>query len=367
MRAELDLIEAGFDKLPGLTGNANKAVVVNGSATALGVTTGTLTLSGNFNVAGGQPLTFTLTGSTSLTLPTSGTIPTDSSTTTFTNKSVNLLNNTLTGTLAQFNTALSDGDFASLAGTEVLTNKTVNLASNTITGTLAQFNTALSDADFATLAGSESLSNKTLPSPTFSGTAGGSLTSLALTSAILTTSTVAADPSAALGIASKQYVDAQLTLGAPIATTSGTAHDFTGFPATTKRITGSLTSVSTSGTSSLIIQLGDSGGIETTGYSSGNAAVSTTSNSENATTGLLITSVTPPGTSSFHGSFVLTLVSSTTNTWAFSSNFGRSDSAIIYVGGGSKALTTALTQIRLTTVGGTDTFDAGTFNVVYES
>lgn len=50
--------------------------------------------------------------------------------------------------------------------TQTLTNKTVNLSSNTLTGTTAQFNTALSDNDFATLAGSETLTNKTLTSPT---------------------------------------------------------------------------------------------------------------------------------------------------------------------------------------------------------
>jgi hypothetical protein len=49
--------------------------------------------------------------------------------------------------------------------TDTLTNKSVSLTTNTITGTLAEFNTALSDADFATLAGSETLTNKTLTTP----------------------------------------------------------------------------------------------------------------------------------------------------------------------------------------------------------
>lgn len=81
---------------------------------------------------------------------------------TLTNKTINLASNTLTGTTAQFNTALSDNEFATLAGIETLSNKTINLASNTLTGTLAQFNIALSDHDFATLAGSETLTNKTI-------------------------------------------------------------------------------------------------------------------------------------------------------------------------------------------------------------
>jgi hypothetical protein len=53
--------------------------------------------------------------------------------------------------------------------TDTLTNKSVSLTTNTITGTLAEFNTALSDADFATLSGTETLANKTLTSPTVSG------------------------------------------------------------------------------------------------------------------------------------------------------------------------------------------------------
>lgn len=71
----------------------------------------------------------------------------------------------LTGTTAEFNGALSDNDFATLAGTETLTNKTINLTSNTFTGTTAQFNTALSDNNFATLTGNETLTNKHLTDP----------------------------------------------------------------------------------------------------------------------------------------------------------------------------------------------------------
>lgn len=93
-----------------------------------------------------------------------------SNTATLTNKTVNLTSNTLTGTTAQFNTALSDDDFATLTNTVTLTNKTVNLANNTLTGTTAEFNTALSDDNFATLAGTETLTNKTITSPALDGT-----------------------------------------------------------------------------------------------------------------------------------------------------------------------------------------------------
>lgn len=56
-----------------------------------------------------------------------------------------------------------------LTGSETLTNKTIALGSNTVSGTLAQFNTAVTDADLVSLAGSETLTNKTLTDPTING------------------------------------------------------------------------------------------------------------------------------------------------------------------------------------------------------
>jgi hypothetical protein len=158
MRAELDTITAGFDKLPSFAGNASKAVIVNGGATALSVTTGTLSLAGNFAITGAFNTTLAQGATTTLTLP------------------------------------LVSGTLATLAGTETLTTKTINLSNNTLTGTTAQFNTALSDNDFATLAGAENLTNKTISSPTFGGTASGSITNLALTTPTVTSPTLAGTP-----------------------------------------------------------------------------------------------------------------------------------------------------------------------------
>jgi hypothetical protein len=87
---------------------------------------------------------------------------------TLTNKTIALGSNTVSGTLAEFNTAVTDANLASLAGSETLTNKTIDLASNTVTMTLAQLNTAVSDANMASIAGSETLTNKTLTAPVIS-------------------------------------------------------------------------------------------------------------------------------------------------------------------------------------------------------
>lgn len=63
----------------------------------------------------------------------------------------------------------SSGQLIRAGSTDTLTNKTINLDSNTLTGTKAQFNAALSDGDFATTTGTETLTNKTLTSPVING------------------------------------------------------------------------------------------------------------------------------------------------------------------------------------------------------
>jgi hypothetical protein len=74
---------------------------------------------------------------------------------------------------ADFRTAIGAGTGSgdvTTTGAQVLSNKTIALGSNTVSGTLAQFNTAVTDADFASLAGTETLTNKTVLNGTYSGT-----------------------------------------------------------------------------------------------------------------------------------------------------------------------------------------------------
>lgn len=103
---------------------------------------------------------------------------------TLTNKNISLGTNSITGTLAQFNTALTDADFISDSSTTTLTNKTVDLASNTLTGTLSQFNTALSDGTFVTTDATQTLTNKTIGGSQISGDISGNAANVTGTVAI---------------------------------------------------------------------------------------------------------------------------------------------------------------------------------------
>ena len=88
---------------------------------------------------------------------------------TLTNKTLAFGSNTISGTLAQFNTAVTDATLVSTTGSETLTNKSLNLANNTLTGTFAEFNTAVSNATLVSTTGTETLTNKSLTAPVLTG------------------------------------------------------------------------------------------------------------------------------------------------------------------------------------------------------
>ena len=89
-----------------------------------------------------------------------------SKTQTLSNKTIDLGSNTVTGSLAEFNTALQSYSLAKSSSTTTFTNNTIDLGHNTATGSLAEFNTALQGDSFVSLTGSETLTNKTLTTPT---------------------------------------------------------------------------------------------------------------------------------------------------------------------------------------------------------
>lgn len=157
-----------------------------------------------------------------------------------------------------------------------------------------------------------------------------------------------------------------LTSGTAQASTSGTSIDFTGIPAGTKRITISLSGVSTSGTSNPLIQIGDSGGVETTNYLGSSCSVQNGGSTvgANYTTGFGISAGLAANLAG--GTIVLTLIDAASFLWAASGVVGYSNGAYNVMVGGSKALNAELDRVRITTVNGTDTFDAGTINILYE-
>jgi len=158
----------------------------------------------------------------------------------------------------------------------------------------------------------------------------------------------------------------KIILGTQVATTSGTAITFSSIPDGVRRINIMFSGVSTSGTSNVMIQVGDSGGVEATGYL-GSASTITTATPATAafTTGYGVTATTIAGMI-IHGKATLTLMNSSTNTWACVSQVGHSNATTFSMGAGVKSLSATLDRVVVTTVGGSDTFDAGTINISYE-
>ena len=152
-----------------------------------------------------------------------------------------------------------------------------------------------------------------------------------------------------------------LNSGTAVASTSGTSIDFTGIPAGVRRITVMFSGVSLSSTGLLAIQIGDAGGIETTGYV-GCGWLASSSYVHNSTSFVLIGSTN--AVINYSGIITLSLVSG--NTWVESGTLGGNASNYMAASGGTKTLSDTLTTVRVTSTTGTDTFDAGSINILYE-
>lgn len=152
-----------------------------------------------------------------------------------------------------------------------------------------------------------------------------------------------------------------ITIQTEQASTSGTSIDFTGIPSTARRVTIMFVGVSTNGSSNVIIRVG-SGSIDSTGYLGSQYLWG--GSATNFTTEFLVRAVAAAST--IHGSLVLNLENSSTNTWVATGAFGFSDTNAGATIAGSKSLSGALDRVRITTANGTDTFDAGAINVSYE-
>ena len=160
-------------------------------------------------------------------------------------------------------------------------------------------------------------------------------------------------------VATTAYVDGKMVLRTSVASTSGTAIDFTGIPPWAKRITVMFNGVSTSGTSAVQVQLG-SGSITTSGYLSNASSSGTTISS---TSGLVIFGTT--ATDVRVGVMIIYNVSPN-NYIATGVNLTGTSNIQNMPFSGNVSLSGTLDRLLITTVNGTDTFDAGSINIMYE-
>jgi len=160
---------------------------------------------------------------------------------------------------------------------------------------------------------------------------------------------------------------AQIQLATAVTLTTQTSIDFTTLPAWVNRITMNFSGVSTNGTSPPIVQLGDAGGIETSGYN-GNVSIGQQGNNwvlaAIPASGFALTTANAAG-NVYTGKIELSRMNG--NEWIASGIWAQTTATITTNQViGAKTLSATLTQIRLTTVTGADQFDAGTVNISYE-
>ena len=180
------------------------------------------------------------------------------------------------------------------------------------------------------LASSPTLTSPTLSSPTFTGTPGSSLIF-------------------------------RMSSGG-LSASGSTSVDFTVMPSWINMITVVFRDISTNGSSFVLIQLGTSSGVATSGYVSTSVDVDGSgSSTSNSTSGFIVRTVN--ATASINGTMTIAYMGS--NVWVANHTANYSTTTVV-LGGGNCALGGTLDRVRITTVNGTDAFDAGTLNVLYQ-
>lgn len=153
-----------------------------------------------------------------------------------------------------------------------------------------------------------------------------------------------------------------ITSSTAVASTSGTSIDFTGLPSWVKRITVQFRTVSTSGSSNIQIQLG-SGSFTTSGYTGSVVIIGSALGTMSTNSAGLQVVQGGAAAQNYSGNIIITNING--NNWVSSHTLGRDDGYCI-LGGGQIGLSGVLDRVRITTVNGTDTFDLGTINIMYE-
>lgn len=160
----------------------------------------------------------------------------------------------------------------------------------------------------------------------------------------------------------KSSVTEMPTLGTSKPTTSGTSIDFTDIPSWVKRLTVMLNLVSTAGTSPPMFQLGSTT-FASANYKGASSFTASTVASVNLSTGFILNNAVA-ATNSLEGAITFTHMSG--NLWVGSGMFATDNGIATFTVAGSIQLAGILDRVRLTTVNGTDTFDAGSINILYE-
>lgn len=170
--------------------------------------------------------------------------------------------------------------------------------------------------------------------------------------------------------AARKFLLADATWAKPLVSAtkvsaSGTSVDFTSIPAWVSRITIMFSDLSTNGTSLLRIRVGTGGTPDTTSYICTSTMLTAGAATSTSTAGWDFYTSVPAAGESRSGHAVLTLMGS--NTWVISALIGsQGGTSSTITMGGNHAIAGALDIVRITTVNGTDTFDAGDINILYE-
>jgi len=326
--------------LNGTTGTVTNFVSTTGTVATLNSTTGTIA---NFKSTAGTIDTLNSTTGTIATLTTGTTTSTAQIVTSGTTATLNSTTGTIT------NLRSTTGTIATL---------------NSTTGTITNLSTTLA-GDFAISQGTGTLGASGVAAGTYGTNTAAVRLDIDSKGRITTVSTSAISTTPADGSITPIKLSQPFTSGTAVVTTSGTAIDFTGIPSWVKRIDVIFSGVSTTGASIVLVQIGDSGGIENTSYVGVGGAIMSVAGSNTVavafTTGFGIIN-DQTSASIYNGIFTLALLSS--SSWVASSSIYQSNR--VGISAGSKTLSATLDRIRITTVLGTDTFDAGSINIIYQ-